>query len=342
MGNSVNWGIIGNALIGRKCVMPAIARSRNGRIRALGTRRPGEAASIAQDNDIEIVYDSYGGVLEDPGVDAVYIPLPNHLHLHWTLKSLAAGKHVLCEKPLACSAAEAQQMAAAAGEHDRVLMEALMYRFHPRTQRIQTLITDGAIGRPRLVRAAFCFSMADETMDGRDNHRLRQPHGGGALLDIGCYGVSAARWFLGAEPVMVQAQAIFAAASGVDVHLVGNLRFANDTLATIEASFCSGLQQTYSVVGSEGVIDLPQDAFVPWEKDAVIYYRRESAETGDTIVVPGVDEYRLMVEHFGDQILDGVESLVPVSESIRNLSALDALAKAARSGDSVAPDIIIS
>ncbi len=129
-------------------------------------------------------------MLADPALDAVYIPLPNHLHCEWTLKALAAGKHVLCEKPLACNAGEARRMADAAEKAGLLLMEAFMYRFHPRTQRIKQLVSDGAIGEPRLVRASFCFSMDPVTLADPGNPRLRPDTGGGALLDVGCYGVS--------------------------------------------------------------------------------------------------------------------------------------------------------
>lgn len=339
MKNKLNWGILGNAMIGRKCMMPAIARSCNGRIRALGTHRPHEAVDIAKHIGIDSIYERYNEVIHDPSVDAVYISLPNHLHLTWTMKALSAGKHVLCEKPLACNAAEAGEMKALALATDRVLMEALMYRFHPRTQRIKRMISEGAIGVPRLVRAAFCFSMTEELLKSGANHRLSSPHGGGALLDVGCYGVSVARWLLAAEPVRAQALAIRRPESNVDIHLVGNLLFDHGALATIEASFCSGLQQTYSIVGSDGVIDLPQDAFVPWEKDAVIYYRQGDEETAEKIIIPGVDEYRLMVEHFGDRVLGGVEPLVPIDDSINNMAVLDSLTEAARTGCSVAVDI---
>jgi predicted dehydrogenase len=336
MRDKLNWGILGNAMIGRKCVMPAIARSRNGCIRALGTLRPHQARDVVKDNSIGFLYDSYDAILQDPEIHAVYIPLPNHLHLPWTLRALAAGKHVLCEKPLACSADEARHMQTAARANGCVLMEALMYRFHPRTQRVKSLISDGAIGVPRLVRTAFCFSMPEELLKSGNNHRLESRQGGGALMDVGCYGVSVARWFLQAEPCMAQAQAIFRPENNVDIHLVGSLRFDAGALATIEASFCSGLQQTYSIVGSAGVIDLPQDAFVPWEKDAIICYRRGAEEAAEHIVVPGADEYQLMVEHFADLVLSGVKPLVPLEDSIHNLAVLDALGEAAKNGGSVA------
>jgi len=332
MSDKLNWGILGNAMIGRKCVMPAIARSRNGRITVLGTRRPEEAGDIARQCGIDSLVASYDEVVHDPGVEAVYIPLPNHLHLTWVKKALLAGKHVLCEKPLACSAAEAREMKAVALSEDRVLMEALMYRFHPRTQRVKKMISENAIGAPRLVRAAFCFSMAEATLKNGANHRLSVPRGGGALLDVGCYGTSVSRWLLGAEPVEVQALSIRRPENDVDIHLVGNLRFDQGALATLEASFCSGLQQTYSIVGSEGVIDLPQDAFVPWEKDALLYYRRGAEERAEKIVISGTDQYKLMIEHFADLVLYGIEPQVRIDDSIGNMVVLDAMAEAARTG----------
>jgi predicted dehydrogenase len=335
MADKLRWGILGNATIGRKCVMPAIRKSTNGKIRALGTRRPDAAGEIAKQNRIERVYGDYESVLRDPEVEAVYIPLPNHLHRPWTLKALAAGKHVLCEKPLGCSAEQAREMAAAARGSGLVLMEALMYRFHPRTRRVKGLIGEGAVGTPRLVRAAFCFSMAPELLESGDNCRLQPKMGGGALLDVGSYAVSVARWFLEAEPAAVQAQAVYRGKTEVDIHLVGTLRFPGGALATVEASFCAGLQQTYTVVGSGGAVELPHDAFIPWEKDAAVMVRGKDEETGKTLVVPGADEYRLMVEHFADRVRTGKAPTVSVEDSIGNLVALDAMAEAARTGRTV-------
>ena len=141
----IRWGVLGNATVARKCVIPAIQKSCNGRVHALATRHPAAAARLAADNQIERIYDRYETLLEDPAVDAVYIPLPNHLHRPWTLKALSAGKHVLCEKPIACTAQEAREMANAADRGNLFLMEAFMYRFHPRSREIKQMVSGGRI-----------------------------------------------------------------------------------------------------------------------------------------------------------------------------------------------------
>ena len=334
MAEAVKWGVMGNATIARKCVIPAICKSGNGELVALATRSPAQAEKVVADNRIARVYDRYEDLLVDPQVDLVYIPLPNHLHHPWTIKALKAGKHVLCEKPLACNASEAREMAAAAKEAGRLLMEAFMYRFHPRSRRIKQLISEGAIGTPRLVRSAFCFRMADSEWNDPPNVRLNPQMGGGALLDVGCYSVSVARWFLGAEPSQVQAQAEYDP-GGVDVHMVGSLGFAGNGLASFEASFITALQQTYGIAGSDGVIELPHNAFVPWENEAVFYVRGQDQETGEKHRVPAADEYQLMVEHFADAAMGRTVLRFPTADSIANMQVLDALARAAKTGQTV-------
>ena len=334
MTDRVKWGILGNATIARKCVIGAIQRSRNGLVQALATRSPADAKDVADQNGIRTIYDGYEAVLADPGIDAVYIPLPNHMHLPWTLKALSAGKHVLCEKPLACNLGEARLMAAQAEENGLLLMEAFMYRFHPRSRHIKQIVDQGEIGRPRLVRSAFCYRMDDKILQSGGNARLKPDMGGGALLDVGCYSVSVARWLLGAEPTAVQAQAVYHS-TGVDMHLVGTLQFDGEKLAVLEASFISALQQTYTVVGSDGAIDLPHDAFIPWEKDAVYTLRKKDQEVGEERVIPGADEYQLMVEHFSDAVLGRVDLDRTPDESIANMRVLDALSEAARTGSTV-------
>jgi xylose dehydrogenase (NAD/NADP) len=330
----VRWGILGNANIARVCVIPAIVKSDNGTVHALATRSPQQAQELATQHHIQQVYNSYDALLADPDVAAVYIPLPNHLHHAWTLKALDAGKHVLCEKPLACNARQAREMAEAAGDSGLLLMEASMYRFHPRSRLIKQLVDQGLIGKPRLVRSAFCYVMDEQQMAKEDNARLRPEMGGGALLDIGCYCTSVARWLMGKEPTHAQGQATYHT-TGVDLHFVGTLRFPDGGLATVEASFISALQQTYSVLGSEGAIELPHDAFVPWEKDTAYSLRKADEEQGDLRTVPGADEYRLMVEHFGAAVLGETNLAFGPEESVHNMEVLDALAKAARTGRTV-------
>jgi predicted dehydrogenase len=331
MSERIRWGVLGNATIARICVIPAIQKSGNGTVVALATRFPDSAHEVVQQNAIPRLYDSYADLLKDAGIDAVYIALPNHLHRPWTLAALAEGKAVLCEKPLACNAEEAVEMARGAAAAGRPLMEALMYRFHPRSRRIRQMVADGAIGTPRLVRSAFCFRIPDALLQSGDNFRLNAATGGGALLDVGGYGVSLARWLFGGEPLHVQALADYNAA-GVDLQMVGSLAFSGGSLASIEVSFVSALQQTYSVIGSEGAIDLPHDAFIPWEKAAVFRLRATDDDTGEEIVVPGADEYRLMVEHFAEVVTGAVAPACPVADSIANLKVIDTLAAAARSG----------
>jgi predicted dehydrogenase len=334
MTERVKWGVLGNAEIARVCVIPGIQKSRNAAVHGFATRSPKNARKTITENKINQVYDNYDDLLADQDVDAVYIPLPNHLHHPWTLKALQAGKHVLCEKPLACDESEAQEMVDAAAAAGLLLMEGMMYRFHPRSQSIKETVAKGEIGTVSLVRSAFCYRMEDELLASGNNARLQPEMGGGALLDVGCYSVSVARWYMGAEPTEVQAQAVYHP-GGVDMHVVASLRFPENGLATLEASFISSMQQTYSVVGSEGAIELPHDAFIPWEKDAVFTVRGKDQEVGQKHVTPGADEYLLMVEHFSDAILGKRELALAPEESIRNMRVLDGLAEAARTGKKV-------
>lgn len=334
MTEKIRWAVLGNAAIARKCMLPAIAKSRNGRIRLLGTRRPDQAKKLCRMHGIEKAVGDYNAVLNDPDVDAVYLPLPNHMHHTWTLKALAAGKHVLCEKPLACNASQAEEMARAAQAAGRVLMEAFMYRFHPRSRQIKTRVVRGDIGRPHLIRSAFTFHISSEVLDNCADARLMPDAGGGALLDVGCYGVSTARWLLDSEPQSVQAMAV-RHANGVDLLFVGLLAFEGEAMATIEAGFVTALQQTFSIVGSRGAIELPHNAFIPWEANAEYVLRQVDQASGEVVRVDGADEYLLMVEHFGDVVLGHSLPAMPPAESVRNLRVLDALAQAAQTGRTV-------
>jgi predicted dehydrogenase len=329
MAERLKWGVLGNANIARVCVIPAIQKCANSMVHALATQSPDAAGQVAADNKIPHIYDSYDKMLADPEIQVVYIPLPNHLHHPWTLKALKAGKHVMCEKPLACDAQQAQEMVDTARESGLLLMEAFMYRFHPRSKRIKEMVADGSIGTPCLVRSAFCFHMDDKLLSAGEGARLQPGMGGGALLDVGCYSVSVARWLFGQEPTQVQGQAVYHP-GGVDEHFVGALRFRDKGLATLEASFISALQQTFTVVGSAAAIELPHNAFIPWEKDAEFVVRGKDEERGAEHVISGADEYQLMVEHFAEAVLGKTPLAYAPEDSVLNMRVLDALAEAAQ------------
>jgi predicted dehydrogenase len=331
MSDPLRWGVLGNANIARVCVIPAIQKSRNGRVHALATRSPERSREVLEANDIPRVHEGYASLLEDPEIEAVYMPLPNHLHHPWARRALEKGKHVLCEKPLALNATEASEMSDTAEATGRTLMEAFMYRFHPRSLRVKQILEEGRIGQPRLLHSSFCFHMKEEVLEAGLEPRLRPEMGGGALLDVGCYGVSVSRWLVGREPSTVQARALYHP-GGVDLLFVGTLHFPADILATVEAGFITALRQTYAIVGTRGAIELPHDAFIPWERDAVFSLRGAEDERGEEHVTPGEDEYQLMVEHFADVVRGVAQPAYSPAESVANMRVLDALAQSARAG----------
>jgi D-xylose 1-dehydrogenase (NADP+, D-xylono-1,5-lactone-forming) len=281
--------VLGAAWIAGRAVLPAIAASSNGRLVALASRSPERArAMLAPYPDADTV-NSHEALLERRDVDAVYIPLTNNLHREWTIRALTAGKHVLCEKPLAMNAAEAEAMAAAAARSDRLLMEAFMYRFDPRVRDFVAGISEAL-----QVQASFGF-----TLHGEGNYRFDAALGGGALLDVGCYGVSVSRWILG-EPVDVVARARFD--RGVDMTTSVLLGFDGGRTASVFASFESAEHQDVTVIGRGGVQRLERP-----------FNRLEDP----------IQPYRLMVESFAESILDARPAEIPLSESIANMRVLD-------------------
>jgi len=286
--------VLGAAGIAIGAVLPAIAASKNGRVAAIASRDPGRARKLADAYSGAKAPYSYEELLADPDVDAVYIPLVNNLHKEWTLRAVAAGKHVLCEKPIAMNAQEAEEMAVVAKSAGKLLMEAFMYRFHPRTRRFVEALQD-----PMYVQASFGFTVKDPS-----DFRLQAPLGGGALLDVGCYGVSAARWILG-EPSKVLARS--RRRGGVDMTTSVLLDFPGGQTAAVWASFESPEEQGLTVVARDDVYRLNRP-----------FSSREE-----------VDEYQVMVESFADSILLNKPAAIPLSESIANMKVLDRIKEAA-------------
>jgi predicted dehydrogenase len=286
-------GVLGAAWIAGRAVIPALAAARNARAVAIASRSFGRAEEMAAAHGIERVYGSYERLLEDREVDAIYLPLVNSLHREWTLAALAAGKHVLCEKPLAMNAADAQEMAAAA-EHSRLtLMEAFMYRFHPRMRALRE-------EEPEVVHLAARFGFP---LDAPGNYRLDAELGGGALLDVGCYGLNAARWFLG-EPEQVTAIA-HRAADGLDLSIAVSLGFPGGATASVWGSFESPEDQELVLVERGAGTRHLEKPFTSWRDPD--------------------DPYRLMVEAFAEAVLTGGPAPISPADSIAQAQLVDAV-----------------
>ena len=320
----LRWGVISTANIGRRAVIPAIQRSNNGSVVAVASRSQDRARAFATELGIPQAYGSYEALLAAENIEAVYLPLPNSLHREWTIQAAEAGKHILCEKPLALNAAECEEMEAAALRNGVKFMEAFMYRFHPQTEKVLELIRQGVIGQPRLIYAAFTFRLTNP-----NNIRLQPELGGGALMDVGCYCVNVARTLAGAEPVEVQAFDNWGK-TGVDEEMAGTLRFADGLLAQFDCGLTLERREFYQVAGSEGHLDVPS-AFLPGSGDTTVY--EHHGRQGTTAhPVHGVDEYQLMVEHFADCVLNDKPLRYPPAEAAANMRAIEALYRSARNG----------
>lgn len=287
--------MLGAADIARRAVLPAIAASSNGAIVALGSRTPERARQFLDPYREARVCESYDELLERSDIDAVYIPLVNSLHQEWTVRALDSGKHVLCEKPLAMNAVEAESMAAAARRAGKFLMEAFMYRFLPEMKVFIDQLAD-----PLHVQASFGFRLTDSS-----NYRMQAALGGGALLDVGCYTVSVARWILG-EPAGVMARAHVD--EGIEMSVTALLEFSGGRTASLFASFESPEVQELRVVAKDRV-----------HERAWPFGSRDEPN----------DPYRLMVESFGDSVLRDKPVAIPPEESIANMKVLDRIRAAA-------------
>lgn len=324
----LRWGILGVANIALRAVMPAIQASQNGLIHAVASRDLTKAQQAATQFHAACTYGTYTELLEDPDVDAVYIPLPNHLHGPWTVQAAAAGKHILCEKPLALNAREAEGMVEECDRNGVRLMEAFMYRFHPRTREIRRLIEVGRIGEPSLVRASFSFQMSRFP-----NVRLDPTMGGGATMDVGCYGINFARYVFDDEPIEVTAFADWGRSTRVDETLVGTLRFASGALAQIDCSFNVPRRMLAEVAGAKGRIEMPS-AWLPGASDAPLVIEAADGAV-ETELMPGVDQYRVMVEEFAAAVMQSLPVPLPPADAIANMRVIDALLESARTGHAV-------
>ncbi|HVZ80400.1 MAG TPA: Gfo/Idh/MocA family oxidoreductase [bacterium] len=268
MSAPLRWGILSTGRIAG-IFAHAVRRSRTGRLAAVGSRDVRSARVFAKEHRVPRAYGDYPSLLKDPQVEAVYIAPPHPFHLRWTLEALRAGKHVLCEKPLAMGAADARRMVQAARKNRRFLMEAFMYRCHPQTRELVRLVRDGAIGKVRFIQASFCF---DAPLDLK-NRLFNKKLGGGGILDVGCYPVSMARLLAGAaqgkafaEPVELKGTGILGEKSGVDEMASAILRFPGDILAELSCAIRADRGESMvRVDGTKGSLTVPSPWFAKWE-----------------------------------------------------------------------------
>lgn len=321
---TLRLGLLSTANINRE-ILAAARESDRVDVVAVGSRNRDTADAYAAQHDLARGHGSYDELLADEGVDAVYISLPNGMHHEWTMRALAAGKHVLCEKPYTRHPAEVIEAFAAAEATGLVLMEAFMYRHHPQTHEIQRLVREGAIGRLIAVRGTFTFPLHDLT-DVRAQPSLE----GGALMDTGCYCVSGARLVAG-EPVSVVAEQV-TGPTGIDMALYGTLRFAGDVVAQLEASFVAPRRQYLEVVGDEAVLVAHSPFRVDWPGDLQLV----RGDVAESIDVPVANSYRLQLENLAGAVAGTEAALLGRDDALAQARVIDALYRSAATGAAVA------
>jgi predicted dehydrogenase len=315
----VKWGIVSTADINRKLIPGAHASDKVDLV-AVASRDQARADAYAREWEVPKAYGSYDALLADPGIEAVYISLPNTMHVEWSIKALEAGKHVLCEKPFSRSPDEVEKAFDVAEREGRLLSEAFMYRHNPQTAKLAELVAGGAIGELRLVRSAFSYSLYDES-----NIRLRTDADGGALMDVGCYCVSGSRLLAG-EPTEAHGEA-WIGPSGTDWVYAGLMRFPGDVLATFDCGTALPNRDELEAIGSEGSIFLDD----PWHcTTPVIELRRDDAV--ERIELPYADSYRLELENLSDAIRGEAELLLGRDDAVAQARVLETLHDDARRG----------
>jgi predicted dehydrogenase len=325
-GDLLRWGVLSTAKIGIEKVIPATVAAARCEVVAIASRDLGRAEAAASGLGIGRALGSYEDLLADPDVDAVYNPLPNHLHTEWTIAAARAGKHVLCEKPLATNAAEAERMIRVCEAEGVLLMEAFMYRLHPTWEAVRELLASGRIGELKTVQSWFSYFNDDP-----NDIRNQLDAAGGALYDIGCYCVNLSRMLFGAEPIRVQGTVTRDPVTGVDTLTSGILDF-DDGIASFTCSTRAEPDQRVHIYGTEGRISLEIPFNIPWDRPTRVLV----TAGGDPPVRPETEvltfdpanEYSIQAERFAAAALDGGPVPIPPSDAVGNLRVIEELFRA--------------
>ncbi len=313
MSPKVKWGVLGYARIAKNNVIPAINRTDNSEFYALASSDQTKLEECRSQFNCSKLYDSYEGLLDDPQVQAVYISLPNSLHKEWAIKAMNKGKHVLCEKPLALTAAECEAMIAVAAKNRVLLMEAFMYRYTDRSAKVRQILASGEIGAIKYINSTFRFFL-----DRANNIRNKPELGGGSLYDVGCYPVNFVGMVTGRLPESYSVECILE--NGVDVIFSAVLRYSDGAIATINSGFNAFGEMRSEVIGTKGRLEIP-DTFMG---DAG-YINVITAEGTRQAPVAESDRYGLEVADFAAAVLEERAPLLGLDESLRNMSLIEGL-----------------
>jgi predicted dehydrogenase len=321
MTGTLRWGILSTADIGVRKVIPGIRKAARCEVAGIASRDVAVARNVAHQLGIAKAYGSYEDLLADPEIDAVYIPLPNHLHADWAIAALRSGKHVMCEKPLAMTAVDAQRMVDVAHETSRHLMEAFMYRHHPTWVAALDLVESGRIGTLMAVQSWFSYFNDDVA-----NIRNIREYGGGALFDIGCYAINLSRMVFGGEPSRVQASLRRDPASGVDVLTAGLLDFERG-IATFTCSMRTESDQRVDIYGTAGRISIDIPFNIPPDRPTRVRLTAGGdppvAPATEVLEFPTADPYTVEAERFATAVLDGGPTPVPPEDAVANLRVIE-------------------
>ncbi|GGY61978.1 deoxyfructose oxidoreductase [Cellvibrio zantedeschiae] len=321
----LRWGVLSSAKIGRTKVIPAIQTSLLGEVVAIASRSQESADKVAKELGIKRAHASYEALLADPDVDAIYNPLPNHLHVPWSIKAIEAGKHVLCEKPLGLNTADVEQLIKVAQAHPQLsVMEAFMYRFHPQWQTAKKLVREGRIGQVRSIHSHFAYNNRE-----LDNIRNNVDWGGGALMDIGCYCISLSRFIYDAEPSRVIGQITPFAGYDVDCFVSGIMEFAQGN-ATFTATTKSEGEQYVEIHGEQGSILIP----LPFNPiaDTITHIELKRDGVREQIVQLPSDHYRNMADAFAESVNQKNSVPTPLNDALANMKIIDAIFASAKDG----------
>lgn len=320
----LNWGLLSTAKINRALIKPLHA-SKLTRLLAIASRSLDSAQAFAHEHNIPKFYGSYEALLNDPEIDIIYNPLPNHLHAEWTIKALRAGKHVLCEKPFALTLEEVDSMISASKETGKVLAEAFMYRHHPQTLKVKEIVDSGVLGKIQLIKGAFTFTLQRE-----GNFRFYKEMGGGSIWDVGCYPISFARMIVSQEPVEVIGWQVEGQEGG-DLSFYGQMRFGNGIVSQFDCSFISPFRTYMEVIGSDGLLNIPTP-FKPSLKNEIFLTREGKTEA---IKIKGQELYVGEVEDLCNAILENKPPRISLEDSRGNIATILALLQSAQTGKTV-------